>query len=161
MIRLTVLALFITGISYAGVKEKKAKRKFYEVTKVSVEKVKKLCGNKNIEIKLEDKSYTDFYKNNKTEIENDKGTEAFLYTYAQRNAEAMLEALAEICKNDADYKDEIAKLTVIKVFPNSKYKSNESVFSLEVEGTKLVSKLSANPTSRSASDYIKKLKKVW
>jgi hypothetical protein len=82
----------------------------------------------------------------------------WVLSHGGERAANSLKALAKICADDADYKEEIATLTAVKFLPKEKYDDYKSEFSLN-DTTLMVA--SGHRMSRSASDFIRKIKGIY
>ena len=150
------IALVLTSSAFAGVAEKKAKRKLIESTNSNLTSTQKKCGNSQMKVEFDFDKYKAFMKANAEKL----GTTHFAYSYADRNTYQVLTGLSDLCK-DADYKEEIGKLRTIKVIPNSNYDDQKSNFKLSDDGKTLTAVLQTNSRTRSYSDYVKQMKSAW
>jgi hypothetical protein len=150
------IALALSTSAFAGVAEKKAKRKLIESTDSNLSSTQKKCGNSAMKVEFDFDKYKAFMKANAAKL----GTKHFAYSYADRNTFQVLTGISDLCK-DADYKEEIGKLKTIKVMPNSNYDDQKSNFKLSEDGKTLTAVLQTNSGTRSYSDYVKQMKAAW
>ena len=164
--KLTLTTLLVTSVLagnlYAGgIQNKKAMRASDAKVAKSLETAKTACGNKNLKVDMNWDAFKKYVKDDKVAKAIKKGgdKEVFVFSYAGERGAAILGGLANLCK-DKDYKEEISKVETVKIIPTADFMSSTSVFKLADSGKTI----EATPTlrmSRNASDFARKLKKLW
>jgi len=153
--KLCVAAVLVAmaASAQAGVAEKKATVKAVEKIEKAIEKTKAQCGNAHI-------SYTVNWVN-VLAFEDMEYARKRLISAAGGNAASVFKQLAGICKKDADYKEEIAKLTTVNF--TSQLKDNKAAhnsYSLKEDGQVLDISLVAK-YGYSGTKLKKALKNIW
>ncbi len=152
-----VAATLMTTAS-AGVAEKKAQREADEAVTKATETMKTTCGNANLKTSIAwDQIDTVANKNaDKMKAKNHDLKQS--YIAVGKRTVSTLEALTKICKDDADYKAEIAKVAEVKVTVKEDFSDYKSAFALE--GTS-INVQTGHYMARSASDFMIRLKKIF
>lgn len=152
---------FAANGAFAGVADKKAKRAADEAVTKSTASTVKACGNKEFKVNIVWADYDKFVADAKNlkEITDNRGKTADVYNMAGRRAKAVLEALTKICA-DKDYKEEVAKLKVLKITPQAGFKSGKTAFTKSKDNAEL-SVAAGHYYSRSASDFMGTIKKLY
>jgi len=150
---LSIVALMTVSFSaQAGIKDKKAMKTATEVMNSAIAKVKTSCGSSKLEGKI-DWSNWDTYDYKKMSI--GRGKDAVL-TNAGTLLNGVIGEMATLCK-DADFKEEIAKVTSIAVSGNKDQSYRYADFKLD--GTTLNMVLNADTVGSWKNKD--SLKKVW
>lgn len=135
-------------------------RKAEEESTEAVALVKSACGNTDLSVSYQWDEFDGFIAANNTVIAEKGDKPAFVYAYANRNLLVVLEVLGKLC-GDPDYKEELAKLTTIKVSPNAAFDNNDSSFELSENGDAFSVNIISNAYSRSADDFKRDIVNVW
>jgi len=158
LILMTVIASAISTSAVASVKEKKAMRSVDESIVKAIVKVKSACGNPALDVNVSWKDFKQMIKANKEALKSDNYKSEWVISHAGERSISTLEALSKICKEDADYKEEIANVTKIVVKPKAKFEDTKSAFS--IEGT-VITVESGHSMTRNLFDFIKPLKSIF
>jgi len=155
---IAVISSVLATSAYAGVKDKKAMRSVNEDITSELKKVKSHCGNPALEVKVSWDKFKTMIKANKDALaaRNYKGE--WVISQTGERATAALEAFTKICKEDADYREEIAAITQIIIEPKPKFKDTES--SMTMKDTVLTIE-SGHHMSRNLFDFIKPIKSLF
>ena len=119
---------------------------------------KQACGNTHLNVTIDWEQFNKMVADNKKVLEEKRYQKQWVLSHAGERTTSVLEALGQICNDDADYKEEIAKLTSIKVQPLPKLTDYRSSFKLD--GTS-IQVASGHYMTRSASDYTRPLKELF
>jgi len=152
------LASLLASSVSAGVAEKKARQAAEEGIASAQASMKSACGNANVEVVIAWDQVDAMITKNSALIAEKNSKSEWIYAEVGDRTKATLEALGKICAEDADYKEEIAKLTKVSVTPKEKYDDVDSVFALD--GTTL-NVQNGFYMSRSASDFVGPLKALY
>lgn len=147
-----------TSVAFAGVAEKKAINASNEAIKAEVNNTQAACGNAQLETNLDWDAFKSMADNNAEKLKKNNYKTEWVIGHAGERTVAVLQAMARICDEDADYKEELAKLTTISVTPKGDledYKSEFSVF----ETTFNIN--SGHLMTRSFTDFIDPVKAVF
>lgn len=142
--------LIASGV-YAGVAEKKARQASEEKIASALASTKSACGNASLDVVVAWDQVEAVIEKNAALIAEKSSKSEWVISEVGDRTSATLEALKKICDDDADYKEEIAKLTKVSVTPKEKYDDTASAFA--VEGTTL-NVQNGFYMSRSASDFV-------
>ncbi len=155
----TALAVCLSTGAFAGVQHKKAKRGSEEKITKTLPKAIAACGNKELKVEIVWAEYDKFITDpaNLKEIGKDK-TE-WILSKAGVRAKSLLEGLVKLCA-DKDYKEEVAKLTLIKIHPQAGYKKGKTAFTLSKDGTNIKVQAS-HYLIQNADDFKSGLKKLY
>lgn len=157
-----ILSVFLCAAvatsAHAGVKEKKAMRAGDEAIAAATEAMKSACGNTALEVSIDWDAYNAMVESNTDLIAKGSDKAEWVLGHGGERAANSLKALAKICADDADYKEEIATLTAVKFTPKAKYDDYQSEFKLD--GTTLMVE-SGHRMSRSASDFVRKIMEIY
>jgi len=142
----------------AGVKEKKAMRHADQIVTAQLAKTMIACESPTLTVDMGWDAFKTLIKTNKAALKK-KGykTKDLLIDVGNRT-ESVLQALEQICVSDADYKEEIASLTAIKVSPQPTIDDYRSAFTLD---DTVVNVATGYYMTRKADDYIKPLKSLF
>ncbi|VAW65372.1 hypothetical protein MNBD_GAMMA09-2948 [hydrothermal vent metagenome] len=149
---LSVLLVAISFAAQAGIKDKKAKKAATESMNAALTKVKTACGNAKLEGKI-DWANWDTYKYEK--LSGNKAKNEVIQA-AGVLLEGVLGEVAELCK-DADYKEELAKITTIAI--SGKADQTSSYVEFKLDGNTLGMALNADGYGSWKNKDL--LKKVW
>ncbi|MBB1332029.1 hypothetical protein H5154_05400 [Pseudoalteromonas sp. SR44-5] len=152
-----IITLFSTA-SYASIKDKKAIRAADASISAEVDKVKAACGNASLDVKVDWEDYKKMIAANKDKLAKDNYQSQWVIAHSGQRTVATLEALSAICKDDVDYKEEIAKLTKINVTAKDDFSDSASEFSLADNALTVET---GHKMSRNASDFAKKIKALY
>tara|TARA_B100001059_G_C17801183_1_gene566290 strand:- start:276 stop:761 length:486 start_codon:yes stop_codon:yes gene_type:complete len=152
-----IITLFSTA-SYASIKDKKAMRAVDENIATEAAKVKTSCGNPALDVKVNWDEFKTMITKNTEKLANDRYKSQWVISHAGQRTVSVLEAVAGICKDDADYKEELAKLSKILVTPKADFTDSASEFTLD---SNVLSVKSGHKMNRSASDFMKKIKALY
>ncbi len=150
-----VLSILLVAISFAaqaGIKDKKAKNTATETMNAALTKVKSACGNAKLEGKIDWASW-DTYKYEKLSGNKPKNE---VIQAAGILIDGVMGEVADLCK-DADYKEELAKITNIAISGKTDQTSNYVEFKLD--DTTLSMALNADGYGSWKNKDL--LKKVW
>lgn len=154
---IVVTSLLAAGVN-AGVAEKKAQQAANDKIASTLSSMKTACGNSSIDVVVAWDQVDAMITKNSALIAEKNSKAEWIYAEVGDRTSATLEALGKICTDDADYKEEIAKLTKVSVTPKEKYDDTASAFALE--GTTL-NVQNGFYMSRSASDFVEPLKALY
>lgn len=152
-------AVIATSVS-AGIKEKKMMRSVDENITAEIAKTKAACGNAELNVNVSWDKFTAMITANAEKIKKNRDKPVWVLSQAGKRTVSTLEALAQICNKDADYKEEMAKITTIIVEPKEDFLDYYSAYSLNADSTELTA-LSGHRMTRSASDFKKRLKELY
>lgn len=155
---LPLVLLSLSTSAYASIAEKKAIRAADADVAAATEKTQSACGNTELSVNHNWDQFRTMADNN-AEIIKDKDykMEWIIGQSAERTV-ATLDALANICNDDADYKEVIAELTAIEVTPKESFEDFKSAFSLDGNTLNVET---GYYMSRSASDFVDRLKALY
>ena len=155
---LTAALATLSCVSYAGVAEKKATRAAEENVAEAVASVKESCGNAKLDVTM-DWAALDGVAAKSAKFMTDKKVEmAYLINDLGNRTVATLESLQDICEDDADYKEEIAKIEALDMKTKPEVEDFKSEFSLD--GTTLVAHHGFYMT-RTSNDFTTRLKALY
>lgn len=152
-----ILTLCSTA-SYASIKDKKAIRAADTSILEEVTKVKAACGNSSLDVKVDWEGYKKMIAANKDKLAKKNYQSQWVMTHSGQRTVATLEALSTICKDDVDYKEEIAKLTKINITAKDDFADYASEFSLS---DNVLTVNTGHYMSRNASDFTRKIKALY
>lgn len=155
---LALTFMVATAGANAGVAEKKAMRAADQKIADQVAALKLSCGNAKLDVAVDWDKVDAMITANAALIESKSTKVEWVYAEVGNRTSATLEALGSICKADADYKEEIAKLSKVVVAPKPKYDDYKSEFKLE---STTLSIDSGWYMSREASDFEERLKALY
>jgi len=99
-----MISLALSSYSYASIKDKKAMRESEKNISTAIENVKAACGNATLEASVDWSNWSTYdYKEMRS-----KKSDVIRFTGGL--AESVLTEMVNLCK-DADYKEELAKIT--------------------------------------------------
>lgn len=153
-----LIITLLSSTAYSSIKDKKAMRGADASIAAEILKVKAACGNPALEVKVNWDEYKTMIAANEEVIASERYKSEWVISHSGLRTVTTLEALSEICKDDADYKEEIALLTQISVLPKADLKDTNNEFSLK--GNTLTVK-TGHRNIRSVSDFSKKIKAVY
>ncbi len=153
-----ILASTLAMNASAGVAEKKAIKQADEKIVAATTKTMSACGNTQLVTTADWEQFNNVAESNAEKLKAKDYKGEWLISKAGERTVTSLEALEKICLKDADYKEEVAKITEIMVVPKADFDDVESEFSLE--GTKLTIQ-TGHYMDRSFSDFTKPLKSVF
>jgi len=156
---ITGLILTVAAASaVAGVKEKKVMRAADAITTAQLAKTKVACANPNLTLDMGWDGFKTMTKVNKDALKKKRYyADRLMYDVGART-NSVLEALAKICSDDADYKEEIAAVTAIKVVPKPKVDDYRSSFSME---DSVITVTTGYYMTRDKGDYISPIKELF
>lgn len=139
-------------------KEKKVTRAVDEKIAEQLAKVHAASGNSALEVVVDWTAYQTMIGENTKALEEDNYNTEWVLDHAGQRTVSTLEAVVEICETDADYKDEIAELTQIKIVPKAEFGDAESTFSKEGS---VVTVATGHRMSRNSSNFIGPFKDLF
>lgn len=148
----------LSTTSYAAIKDKKAMKAADAAITAEIVNVKAACGNPTLEVQVKWDEYETMISANEAAIVSERYRSEWVISHSGVRTVTTLEALSKICKDDADYKEEIAQLTQIQVVPKEALKDTNNDFSLN--DTILIVK-TGHLNQRSVSDFSKKIKALY
>lgn len=154
----SVLLATLSTTAVAGVKDKKAIRAADAKVAEQVIKTQKDCGIAKLDVVIAWDKFKKMAADNKAVFEEKRYQKQWLMSHAGDRTASVLEAMGQICKDDADYKEEIALLTNIVVEPQAKLSDYRSSFVLDGTTIKVTS---GHYMTRRASDYTKPIKALY
>lgn len=157
LITAIVLATLSTG-AVAGVKEKKAMRAADAKVAEQIVTTKQACGNTQLDVTIDWEKFNIMIAENETTLKEKRYQEQWVLSHAGDRTASVIEALGKICNSDADYKEELAKLTKVVVHPLPKFSDYRSSFKLD--GT-TIQVASGHYMTRNADDYTKPIKALF
>jgi len=146
------------GSAVAGVKEKKAMRHADSIITAQLAKTMVACESPKLTVDMGWDNFKAMIKTNKVALKKKRYKTKDLLLDVGNRTESVLQALEKICIDDADYKEEIALLTTIKVSPQPKIDDYRSAFTLD---DTVVNIASGYYMTRKADDYIEPLKSLF
>lgn len=155
----TALAVCLSTGAFAGVQHKKAKRASEEKITKTVPKTIAACGNKELKVEIVWADYDKFITDPANLKEIDKDKTEWILAKAGVRAQAALEGLAKLCA-DKDYKEEVAKLKLIKIHPQAGYKKGRTALTISKDGTN-IKILAGHYYTRNADWFKGNLKKLY
>ncbi|MBB1279397.1 hypothetical protein [Pseudoalteromonas sp. SR41-1] len=144
--------------AYASIKDKKAIRAADASIAEEVAKVKASCGNAKLDVNVDWDDFKKMAAANEAKLADDRYQSQWIMSHAGQRTVAVLEAVSEICKDDADYKEELALLTKVTVSAKQDFKDSKSEFSLDDTVLKVKS---GHKMTRRASDFTKSIKELY
>jgi hypothetical protein len=151
-------SLFIATTATAAVVDKKAIRAADANIAKQVAVMKSDCGNTSLEVNVVWDDVKGMIKTNKDALKSDNYKGVWVLSHTGERTVAALEAMSKICKDDADYKEELAKVTKVIVKPKDKFDDAKSAFSFD-ENT--INIKSGHRMTRSASDFVTPIKDLF
>jgi len=124
------IAVLTAGIAEAGVAEKKARRAAEEKVAAEVVALKSNCGNADLQVQFDWDALDTMMEAEKAKIEKRSDKNQWVIEKLAKRTANVIKSLSQICANDADYKEEIAKLTTLQITPKASYEDFKSVFTL-------------------------------
>lgn len=156
---ITALILSVTVTSaFAGVKEKKVMRAADIAVSAQLEKTKVSCANENLTVDMGWEGFVEMTNINKEALKKKRYLADSLMHDVGARTTSVLEAIESICIADADYKEEIASLTTIKVTPKAKVDEYRSSFAL---ADNVITVTTGYYMTRAADDYISPIKELF
>ncbi len=145
---LVLLALLSVTISAnAGIKEKKIIKAALANAEAGVEKVKKACGNKNLTVTIEWSNWDSLEKDKLKCMEASKNAVIpEIFTFIEK-----------VCLADADYKEELAKLTKLNI--SGKKDKDEMYAAFELKETTMNVQVNLDGYGSWKNEEL--LKQVW
>lgn len=150
--------LLMATTATAAVIDKKAIRAADANIAEQVVIMKSDCGNAALEVNVVWDDVKGMIKENKEALKSDNYKGVWVLSHTGERTVAALEAMSKICKDDADYKEELAKITNITVKPKAKFDDSKSAFSFD-ETTITIE--SGHRMTRSASDFVTPIKNLF
>ncbi|MCK7544946.1 hypothetical protein MLC59_12315 [Marinobacter bryozoorum] len=142
----------------ATVVEKKAMKQVESTLSEQVASTASACGNEALELEVKWDAYGEMITENQGKLESNKYKSQWVYGHVGDRNSAALEAMANICNSDEDYKEVIAELTQVVIEPQQDFDNAESEFS--VDGSTLLI-TSGHQMSRQASDFERPIKSLF
>jgi hypothetical protein len=152
------LCTLIATTAHAGVKDKKAIKAAEAGIAAEVTKVQAACGNTALEVSVDWGEYKAMVKANKEALKKDRSQTQWIFAQGGERTISTLEALAKICTDDEDYKEEITNLTKLVVIPKASYGDYKTEFSLD---DTVLTATNGHRMTRSYSDFVKPLKALY
>lgn len=149
---LPVALMALSFSAQAGIKDKKAMKTATATMTAAMEKAKTSCGNAKLEGKI-DWSNWDTYKYEDMSMNRSKDA---VLTNVGTLLEEIIGEIATLCK-DADFKEELAKITTIAV--SGKKDQTSMYIDFKLDGTTLNMALNADTIGSWKNKDL--LKKVW
>ena len=157
MIAAAALCL-LSAASHASVAEKKATRAAEDAATQAAAATQQACGNAALAVNFNWAASAETAKNSEKFMADKKVEMVHLINDMGARTTATLESLAGICEKDADYKEEIAKLTQVIVNPKADGGDFKSEFQLKDTSLEIASGFYM---TRSASDFTARLKALY
>lgn len=158
----TILAIAATSLlsttAMAGVAEKKAIRSASANIVAQAAKTQLECGNETFDVSVDWDNVNTMIKNNKDALKSDNYKGVWVIGHTGERTVAALKAMSKICKDDADYKEEIANVTNVMVTAKAKFGDSKSTFSIE-ETT--INVESGHRMTRNQSNFINPIKALF
>ncbi|MCB9061329.1 MAG: hypothetical protein H6622_07395 [Halobacteriovoraceae bacterium] len=148
------IALALSSASFAGIKDKKAKKMATETATSEVSKFQEVCGASGVTLNIDFKNWESKYDYKK--LGNDKSK---VIGWVGSLAKEVLDKMWRLCKKDADYKAEIAKIKTIKVSGLDSQDEKYSKFKIADGGKTFIMELVAGAFKDSYLDS--NIKKAW
>ncbi|MCE2593862.1 hypothetical protein K6Y31_03430 [Motilimonas cestriensis] len=148
----------VSMTSWAGVAETKAKRGADEVISQSANKMQQACGNTALTVTVNWDEFDSMLAANKAQLAEKKYQDAWVLNHAGERTSALLDSIAAICNDDADYQAEIAKLTAVVVMPKGDFADTKT--DLALADTSLTVQ-SGHYMRRTASDFTARIKALY
>lgn len=158
MLVIATTSLLLSTSVMAGVAEKKAIRAANANIVAQAAKTQSECGNAALEVSVDWDKVDAVIEGNKEALKSDNYKGVWVIGHTGERTVAALEAMSTICKDDADYKEEIVNLIKISVKPKAKFDDSKSEFS--IDGTEVTIE-SGHRMTRSASDFIEPVKALF
>lgn len=152
-----IIAVFSSS-ALASIKDKKAMRAADTSIADETAKVIASCGNTKLDVNVNWEDYKKMLAANEAKLADNKYKSEWVITHSGQRTVSVLEAIANICKDDADYKEELALLTKIEVSAKQDFKDSQSEFTLNDTVLKIAT---GHKMTRSASDFAKKIKALY
>lgn len=152
------ICTLLATTAQAGVKDKKAIKAAEAGIATEISKVQTACGNTSLDVSVSWDDYKSMVKENADEIKSDRYKSEWVYAQGGQRTISTLEALAKICAEDEDYKEEIANLTKIVVTPKANYGDYKSEYT--IDGT-VITAITGHQMTRTSSDFVKRLKALY
>lgn len=157
MIAAAALCL-LSAASHASVAEKKATRAAEEAAAQAAKATQQACGNAALSVTINWDALAETAKNSEAFMTEKKVEMVHLINDMGARTAATLESLAKICEKDADYKEEIAKLTQVNVKPKADGGDFKSEFKLDSTTLEIASGFYM---TRTPSDFTERLKALY
>ncbi|MGO3345657.1 MAG: hypothetical protein ACTIM4_11010 [Marinomonas sp.] len=154
----TLVISLLSTTAYASVKDKKAMKAADAHITTEIVKVKAACGNPSLDVKVNWDAYEKMISANTDKLAKDNYKSEWVLSHSGQRTVATLEAMAKICKSDADYKEELAKVSKIEVAPKADFKDSKNVFSLK--GSTMTVE-AGHKMTRKADDFVKPIKALF
>jgi hypothetical protein len=151
-------SLLMATTAMAAVVDKKAIRTADANIAEQVAIMKSDCGNTSIEVNVVWDDVKGMIKTNKDALKSDNYKGAWVLSHTGERTVSVLEAMSKICKDDADYKEELAKVTNIVVKPKAKFSDSKNAFSFDETTINIES---GHRMTRSAADFIQSIKSLF
>lgn len=148
----------LSAASHASVAEKKATRAAEEAAGQAAKATQQACGNTALAVNFNWTALAETAKNSEAFMTDKKLEMAHLINDMGARTTATLESLANICEKDADYKEEIAKLTQVTVNPKADGGDFKSEFKLKDTSLEIASGFFM---TRTPSDFTSRLKELY
>ena len=149
---LSVLLVAFSLSAQAGIKDKKAKKAVTTSTNTAIAKVKSACGNASLEAKID---WANWETYDFTKLSGNKAKHQVMNSAGVLITDVLGE-VATLCK-DADYKEELAKITKIAISGKKDQASMYVDFKLD----KTTLNMSLNADGFASWKNKDLLKKVW
>ncbi len=147
---LGALIISLSSYTFAGIKDKKAMKGSEAKVTTAAAAAKTACGNAKLDAKFD---WANWSKYDYKKLGKDKSD---IIRFAGGLAESVIGEMANLCK-DADYKEELAKITSIKL--SGKDDQTKMYAAFKLDGTTLNIKLNADGVSSWKNADL--LKAVW
>ncbi len=148
----------VSMASWAGVAETKAKRGADEVILQAASKVQQACGNAELTVTVSWDEFDSMLAANKTQLAEKQYQDAWVLNHTGERTSALLESMAAICSDDADYQAEIAKLTSVVVVPKGDFADTKTDLALADNSLTVQS---GHYMRRTASDFTDRIKALY
>lgn len=144
--------------SHASVAEKKATRAAEDAAAQAAKATQQTCGNAALSVTFNWPALAETAKNSEAFMAEKKVEMVHMINDMGARTAAALESLAKICEKDADYKEEIAKLTQVNVKPKADGGDFKTEFQLKDTTLEIANGFYM---TRSASDFTERLKGLY
>ena len=158
MLVIATTSILLSTNAVAGVAEKKAFRAADANIAKQVIKTISKCGNVTLDVSVNWTDVTAMIKANKEALQADKYAGKWVISQTGDRTVSALEAMAKICEEDEDYKEEIANVAAIIVNPKAKYSDTRNTFSINDTSITIES---GHRMTRNLFDFIKPIKALF
>lgn len=142
----------------ATVIERKAMKQVEANLNEQVAATKDACGNEALELEINWDTFGEMISENQSELESERYESEWVYGHVADRNGAALQAMANICENDEDYREVIAEVANIVIEPQPDFGNTESEFALDDSALVITS---GHKVSRQPSDFEDPIKSLF